>query len=206
MGQQWHKDGDRKFWFEEDVRACLLCRLWETIAEPVPLSDGETVVVLAHADIPVRKSMTGGKGRYDLALYEPEVIKGILEEDWRLNRYGSALAKRKALAAIEIKLMGYSLGRNGEPKPYKPSLGKIQDDIEKLKLGKDEGQIEHAYLLVFCEAYSSSESGKPRKWCCLERLKDFQGDIKPRLKELSHNVNVYWASDHPEDTPRWLHK
>lgn len=193
VGQEWHDNGDRMFWWEADVQARLLSHLWETIAGPVPL---------VHANMPVRKSKTGGGGRYDLALYEPEVIKLILEEDLKLSKYGHAFAKRKALAAVEIKLMGCSLGRDEDPTPDKGALKRIQGDIKKLKQGKDMGQIEHAYLLVFCEAYSTSSSGKPRKLCPLKTLQAFQGKIKSQVTGLNHKINVYWASNHPDDTPR----
>ncbi len=198
VGQQWHGNGDRMFWWEADVQGRLLGYLWDSIAEPVPL---------VHAQVPVRKKANqGGRQHYDLALFEPEIAKQIVQYDWRFSNYGDALAKRGALAAIEIKLMGCWLRKSGNPTPGKRSLGRIKEDIEKLELGKDEGQIDHAYQLVFCEAMSISAQGKPRVMCALDQLEEFQNDISSHVKGLSHKINVYWASNHPEDTPRWLHK
>ena len=196
VGEKWKNNGDRMFWWEADVQARLLCHLWETIAEPVPL---------VHAEIPVRKKENiRGTRHYDLALYEPDVVKPILKVDWPYSNYGQLLAKREALAAIEIKLMGCSLGRDEYPKPTQSKLDEIQSDIRKLTLGKNMAQIEHAYLLVFCEANSISSSGKQRKPCPLETLQAFQGKIKSQVTGLNHKINVYWASNHPDDTPRWL--
>jgi hypothetical protein len=202
FGTEWSQGSDDYFWWVADIQSRLQNLLWacpvmwHTWGEQINGTTRQRKVPLIHLETPAAKAPTAKKRqRYDLALYEPVVAQRMVTQHLIPGVYPGDAKEERVLAVVEIAQAHSPLKTN--------SKNRITEAFDRLVSNID--QIDHGYLLIPVTAYSND-----KKWPeDLSLLQDDKHWIEREKRKWCtgtspNKVKVYWVSDHPQDTARWI--
>jgi hypothetical protein len=211
VGVEFNRSGgDARFWNEADIQQRLLAALWSKQGLTIDVSCVKTPsgqllcfkVPLAHSE---RYSSHGA--RNDLVVFDADTAERIVVEDLPRKDYVKRIKERPRLAVIEIKNVCVDKAdtRSTEPNPLRNWREGLKGDLEKGLCAVGNSTVAYAFMMVFVSTASLGPS--TRSYCDLGLVTQAARDLtewKDSIFQGNRNCSVFWASDHPDDPPRFL--
>lgn len=211
VGLEFNKSGgDARFWNEADIQQRLLAALWSKQGLTIDVSCVKTPsgqplcfkVPLAHSE-----RYTSGGSRNDLVVFDADTVERIVVEDLPRKDYVKRIKERPRLAVIELKNVCVDKAdtRGSEPNPLRNWRKGLEGDLEKSLCAAGKSTLAYSYMMVFASTASLGPS--KRSYCDFGLVTQAARDLtewKDSVFRGNPNCSVFWASDHPEDQPRFL--
>lgn len=219
VGQEFHDmGGDARFFSEADLHQRLLARLWEAaeLSLPVDCSSPSSEeprtcqVFLAHSE-----RTAESRDRADIAIYDREVVRNIVLGILPYKDWARRLEGVDRLATIEVKnvCVDELSRRRREPGPLGAWAEELRRDLDKIRAAVATKSSVFGLFLVFASTLSlapTSARAHGHQWrthrdIALVRQAAEQLTLwKDEAFQGNPNCGVFWASDHPDDPPRFL--
>jgi hypothetical protein len=196
FGRQFWDVSDNYIWYEYDAQFRLLTCLSSKLERDLPYKAPRMV----HAHFPARN-----RQRYDIAILKPQVAKCIVAEDFCSERWHIEMTEHEVASAIEVALAWIDGGSReitwNYEKDIKDALHRLADNRDQL--GLDEGNV--SYIVICCATKQFDSQKTLADIKLVKRVRDKVGDwVKEILDNHPKGIRVYWASDHPDDSPDWI--
>ncbi len=205
VGLEFNKSGgDARFWNEADIRHALLAALWRKEGLTIDVSCMKSPSGgLPCFKVPLAHSERAGKGgsRPDIVVYDIDTATHVVRDFMPYPYWAKELRECQKLAVLEIKQPWVHVARC-TPLTTPEAL---QGDLRKIRDAVGDSQQAYGYALVF--ATTASLGRKPREYAGIALVRQAAADLtawKTEAFQGNPNCGVFWASDHPDDPPRFL--
>lgn len=202
FGKQFSRWSDNRVWYEYDAQFRLLIHLCSSLDPSSPKQ-----AAMVHAEIPARNGQ-----RYDIAVYDKETAQRIVDRHFANPEWADIMREKERVAVVvEVALAWVE----GEPKTrmshhsiYYAYRTRIRAAMRRLVDNAEDGQLKRGtthYVVICCVTRQYKRTRKYADYELVEKAREW---VKKELRRNCANkpifVRVYWASDHPDDSPDWI--